>query len=1072
MEESGLGQHATRDLVVDWREGDAEKLARLENAAQGEWPGAGARQVTPSEMERWIRHSDLLGAFVTEDGEGIISLCTLYCRPGQKEYCYIPHLVCHPDYQGRKHGKAVLGAAVEQACALGFGKVDLNTWSGNTKAVPLYKKMGFMWRPETSVLMESFVPAARRLPLAAPFFAAHDWYATLQRSLTLEEDLVWRGKVRVYEYRWEAPDGRFLRLVFDRQSWRLVEAETPALLVGCTLPAEELVAGTPHPVRWHLANRRPEPVRVFLTARGDAGVHVSHGEVLELQGDAERETTVVVDPDLPEKAHEPRAAGLATEALFGEERIELCAGAAAVQAVDVTVEAPRLILPFTRSAAARLTLTSHLDDRARVAVVVRALRNADLERGEHQLDLGPRGAGELAVRLCPRDPGPVSLQVQVWAETAAGRLPTRPRRLDFLALQPGGSGAAVGERTAVLCRGSLAVFASLHSGDVSLHHLPYGLRAHRLHLLRPRLGPPFSWEDLFQEKAECWVEGAGETLSLHLRSASVLHPGVVLERCLRVEPCGILGVWDLLLNGSGRPLSLERLQMYHMTQPAGVRTRLFAMRPDGVYGDPLLDGGRRLEETRLPPEASTWPEGWLCRQGSDGLVSGLLWGEASLVEVGPWGEVRQGGQVLGPGQSGALPALHAFLGDGTWLTVRRWWQALHGGGFPEDEATAPPVRAPLDLQVEPSPILLAGASANARVQLRTAGTVSLNGTLAARASPGLEVEVARTRVRGLGVDRPFATRVRVIRLRGDGTAAPEGTAGRAAAAAGPPHLQIRLDTEHATYGTQADVIPVPAPAAPVTVERCEGLFVLHNGVLRARVAPAFCGCLVSLSLRDCEFLNCAYPQACRRGWRNPWYGGAQPQYGRLPNRLHHERFRARRVQRRGGQGLRWTGVRLDCTVRQEAARGHAFSLEYLMAPGVPLLAVVLGRRDRLGTWTEGDVGINLWPAFADAPGTAVFGRSGPQAAQGRLGPQRSSGQLWSWGGLTGSDGRSLFVGGCSEGISAGGWAEGPEGAVLFAALSRPLPQGAQVRGLTFVAPAATVEEAEALGVWSRFANLP
>ena len=137
-------RHPIRDLVTDWRPGDAEKLAALEMESDVAWPGGGGWQTTAREAERWIRESDQIGAFVTEDGERLVSICTLVCKPGQGEHCFIPHLNCHPDYHGKKHGKTVLGAAVERAHEEGFRKVDLYTWPGNMKAVPLYKKMGFM----------------------------------------------------------------------------------------------------------------------------------------------------------------------------------------------------------------------------------------------------------------------------------------------------------------------------------------------------------------------------------------------------------------------------------------------------------------------------------------------------------------------------------------------------------------------------------------------------------------------------------------------------------------------------------------------------------------------------------------------------------------------------------------------------------------------------------------------------------------------------------------------------------------------------------------------------------------
>ena len=120
-----------------------------------------------------------------------------------------------------------------------------------------------------------------------------------------------RGRVKVYQYLWRAPKGDFLRLVFDRQSWGIIEIENSDLMASCSLPDEKLVAGVPHPVRWRIVNKKPDPVHVFLTASGDPGVAVDKCEALDVTDAAELEGTFVIDPNIEEKTHEPKAAGTA-----------------------------------------------------------------------------------------------------------------------------------------------------------------------------------------------------------------------------------------------------------------------------------------------------------------------------------------------------------------------------------------------------------------------------------------------------------------------------------------------------------------------------------------------------------------------------------------------------------------------------------------------------------------------------------------------------------------------------------------------------------------------------------------
>ena len=231
------------------------------------------------------------------------------------------------------------------------------------------------------------------------------------------------------------------------------------------------------------------------------------------------------------------------------------------------------------------------------------------------------------------------------------------------------------------------------------------------------------------------------------------------------------------------------------------------------------------------------------------------------------------------------------------------------------------------------------------------------------------------------------------------------------------------------------------------------------------------GAVTSLELRGVEYLISNYPEGGQRHWRNPWHGGIHLAYGRLWGRLHHERFRGRVVERRGRQGLVWRGVRTTCRIAHRNARHHTLYVEYLMAPGADVLAVVVGRRDTLGELLEGGVGWELWSNLADAPGRGVF-HTGDERITPQAGPHGFGAGRWTWGGLVGNDGRALFTGSGGRDCFTGGWAGGPEGCILSGELEREVAAGTTEEGLFFVAPATSREEAVARAPWAAFEALP
>ena len=1055
MEEPLL--HKTRNLVEDWREGDARKLAMLEMEADVGWPGGGGWQTSPEEQERSIRESNLLGAIVTENEERIISLCTIRTTPGQKAQAFIPHLNCHPDYHGKKHGKSALWGAMDRAYEAGCRKVDLYTWPGNLQAVPLYKKMGFMWRPDSSVHMENFTPAARRHPLAASFFARHDWYDTQVRELRTEEDVMTRGRVKVYEYEWRAPDGDLLRLVFDRQSWGIIEIETNDLMASCSLPDEKLVAGVPHAVRWRIENRKPQPARVFLAASGDPGVNVDTREALDVSDAVEIEGTFVIDPGIEEKTREPKAAVLRTDLVIDGVGIELAAGIAARQAVDVSLDVVRSILAPGKRQEAKLTLRSNMDEACTVNLRVMPAGGVDVDADERQVALDPKGGAELAVPVTARQAGPVAIDVETTAATGGRDIPVKTKRLDLLAVEPGGVSGGVGAENALLCGGGLMVSASLRSGELYIFHTLRALRARRLKLQTPRLGPPFSGGDLFQEKAEARVERDGFGVVLRLRTPSVLRPGVWLERNVRVGQGPLVGVQDTVINGTSLPLDLSASQSWWMQM--GRIASLIVPGRHGVARQAFGSGGRDLDDLRLSEEAEAWPEGWFCVEREDGCATGILWDRAERVSPGPWGSLRTRAIRVRPGASASLDPVNAYVGDGNRETVRAWWRTMFGS-VPETETSAAPTRRPIECRIEPRPLIVGGECADATLRLDHVGRHTLDGELIVEPSVGLRADVTAVDVKGLCESKPV---VQKAAFHPSGRTRP-----------GANEIGVRFETEEAVYRFREKALVLPGNAGRVTVSRlAKGRIILvDNGILTVKVAPSFLGSVISLQRDGVEYLNSPYPDAEPRAWMNPWHGGISPEYDRLEDTLHKERFRYRVIERKGRQGLVWSGVRVHCRIAQEHARGQSISLEYLLAPGADVLAVRVTCRDELGIGADGDVGFEIWPAFAASPGTATFHNATDESVSTLAAPHWTSGGNWKWGGLVGKNGEALFLSAAGEGARAAGFALGEVGCFLNGNLDRWMGPGERIQGLFFLLPTTGLEAAKAGAIWSEFEELP
>ncbi|MBC8074514.1 MAG: GNAT family N-acetyltransferase, partial [Chloroflexales bacterium] len=164
---------------------------------------------------------------VWDAGAAIAGFCTFREQLDEPGVTYVGVLNVVPAYQKLGLGRRFLTYFVGRSLERGAKRLDLHTWPGNLKAVPLYKKCGFFWMPGTGVHMFNFLPSILAMPAAKPFFDRHDWYASMRRELSQsEDDERWQG-MKVFTYRFEA-GGEQLTVRVDQQARAITAIETDA----------------------------------------------------------------------------------------------------------------------------------------------------------------------------------------------------------------------------------------------------------------------------------------------------------------------------------------------------------------------------------------------------------------------------------------------------------------------------------------------------------------------------------------------------------------------------------------------------------------------------------------------------------------------------------------------------------------------------------------------------------------------------------------------------------------------------------------------------------------------------
>ncbi len=292
----------------------AKAAAEMFNSFKELWPGGfgGSIPYTEQRVKDWLDKTSAYADLFAVDEEGTLAgYCGLYPHWRDKEAAYISILGVTPKAKGKKFGKRLLLKALEIALANGLTRVDLNTWSGNLEAVPLYKKIGLFWVPDTEVYMQDFIPGILQLPLAKDYFEKHpDWYGSFKRELTQVPDEQTVENMEIYSYVFENGEDR-LEAEVDRYGWGFCSFERvldgKKISIKTRMKSHKIFIGIPNAMTIRIRNDNGQDVKVKMNVEAFEGLiwkepfpksfELKKGEILDITREFTVDNTTTVFKD-------------------------------------------------------------------------------------------------------------------------------------------------------------------------------------------------------------------------------------------------------------------------------------------------------------------------------------------------------------------------------------------------------------------------------------------------------------------------------------------------------------------------------------------------------------------------------------------------------------------------------------------------------------------------------------------------------------------------------------------------------------------------------------------------------
>lgn len=929
--------------IREYDDADAEKIARMWRESASAWPGGGpggGEDSSPARVMQDQRDLSTLAtyiAYLTDPRSGeerAVGYCSLFEYTGELDTAYVGTLSAHPSWHGKGVGRDLLRIALQRTVELGYARLDLNTWAGNLKAVPLYKKSGYFWVPDTTVKMENYLPLIFRLPPAQAFFRHADWYADFKRDLTVRQDDEKRGATQVYIYRWER-DGRRLEVVIDRQAKGVAAIETDEFGVSSEIDDPQLPVGGRRMATWRVENRGPRPIAVSVLSEGEDSVRCTMQRSGLIEQAAVWTAPVTAEqPPASLPSNRPTNRVKSTVIVDGQ-AVPLVAGTQVTQPLTVNLDSQRFLLPGVPQTS-WITLDNPLESQSRGTVRLTSTLGLTLDRHEIDFSLEPRSRASYPLTLRADTPQTHALRAQATVRVGGAELSTKVFARDVYCGDVGEIFVEQTDEYVRPCTDRFAVYASLKpTGGWMVGFSVWG-RESGGNLLshETSLGPPFVPSVFVNSTWTPRVERRGAAILLVLATDPPAYPGITFERHILISPSGLIRVTYRVTNAG----SVERTLQIN----AGTSVNLGGAR-GGTQAAAYLKSGLVVEDSHRFPDWSEpehglpdrYAESWMAEFG-DGWVGATIWTAAQEVQAG-WmtPDLTLALGTIAPGSSAETPPIYVYAGQGDWKTARSLWRQLVAPDGPRDTLDPQPAhRARLER------FAFECGKAETRVILESDRARSLSGEVRLETEVGIVARSTVAEVRlGSPATMPFSAPL--------------------PSRAGAVEANIVFDHARTTETFTAALLRVGRAGSPVRVEASsDGALErvrIENGRLRLTVIPAQMGRVSELSVEqsDGTWQNQLHSPADEPGvfvWFNPWYGGIHPvlEIGKwYPGRLTKERFTWSQTERTGVQGVHWSGITCGTVVSGEdwsgvrPANGLRIEISYLTAGESNVVAITV-----------------------------------------------------------------------------------------------------------------------------------
>ena len=916
----------------------AESLAKMWNMSSENWGGYD-HLVTAEDVREENKDTDNINIYlaVDRDNEEVVGYCSFSEYENDEGALYIPLLNVRPDYQGKKIGKALVLKTVERTIELGWPRLDLYTWAGNTKAVPLYKKCGFFWeKNDGATHLMNFIPQVLQTEALSGYFDNLDWYNDSKRDLTIVPDGNPGDDYCHYDYHWSKADSQ-LSVGIERRGRGLRRIETDDYLIEARLEESKVVIGRSYQVCYHIENKTGKKLNIAIEGQDDKNISFSFKEERRVQDSLELKGEFFVGKPLEDNQKEDRTHPSVSAVIkINGKKALFKTGIKPVYPLEIALNIPDVRQFQGIRSSLYIDLENNYDQKTSFCFNLPSTSDLEFIRNNWKVELKAGEKKSVKVNYYLIHNCVYSAELNFKAMLEDGNCYRFLRKVTAVFSGRYGKFGGETDKGWVLNNGAHSV--RLNKDNNQLKIIGFEKEKIKSSILQPKLGLPFSRE--FSQKKPEKVEYFNDRDAYCMRAIyeSDDFPNIHLISIVKLYSDGLVENYYKVYN-MGEKVIDDGLALRHSFYHQLVDTYL-------AYNDKVVEISGSAAYELDYWNRDNISENWFYSSDQRGS-RGVVWSEFNRLKFNGWyfsldykfAELAPGDYI----KTEPLYISHNLFED--YSEIRRF--AL-GQLNPDEKKVADKFEVTIN---EGNPFVEQDFVVQFREYRETAetgrvviessdnGFTPLKKDLFANEGTGDEDQIDQVNVKP-------TTNTQICKQDEKNCEISENRFEKI------KRLSFNIDLSARKFTRDGLILVKGKGEVKTALNREEGynVYKANNGVIQIKSAPDFAHAIYSLQYNGREWLDNSFPKAGPKSWWNPWFGGSSSRPNKLRNSsMLEEETRAKFVSLTDNYDNNWQGIKVMTEInKNDLFRGLVQEQYYMMLSGLPIVCITTEIKQNTG----------------------------------------------------------------------------------------------------------------------------